>query len=123
MINILHSVSLSRAYKLEEVKKYIRWLMTTYPTVMKSYSPDEYHHDAYPSIMEYNDIIQKTNFDKEIVDKNIVKISTVSLLQEDLSNLSEQEKQIYDRLFFTEQNLYSKNRGKKKGSLRRTLLK
>ncbi len=117
------SVGLSRAYKLEEMKKYIRWLMVSYPDVMKSYSPDEYHHDAHQSITEYNEIIQKTNFDKDIIEKNTVKFATISLLQEDLTKLSDQEKEIYAKLTFTEANLYSKNPGKKRGTLRTTLVK
>jgi hypothetical protein len=114
---------LSRAYKLEEIKKYIRWLMSTYPDAMKSYSPDEYHHDAHASIDEYNDIIRKTNFDREIIDKNIVHYAPISLLQEDLTSLTDNEREIYEKLSFTEDNIYTIHSGKSKGTLRTTLLK
>lgn len=116
------SAGLSNRYKLEEMKKYIRWLMEKYSDVMKSYSPSEYHCNAIPSIKEYNEIIQQTPFNKNVIKKNIITIDETDLLAENLENLTEQEKEIYKCLEFTEKNLFSLNPGKKKGTLRTSLL-
>ncbi len=116
------STQLSIHYKIEEMKKYIRWLLETYPTETASYSPSAYHEKDYESINEYNAIIQSTCFDKKYIDANIVKVSQDNPLHEDLSKLTEQENIILHRLTFSQDNLYGINSGKKRGMNRLTLL-
>ena len=83
--------TLSLRFKLEQTKKYIRYIINTYKKELEPYSIEKnYTIQGLELLKSYNEILKLSNYD--CVNKNIIKIDEKNYLIENLNGLTTQEK-------------------------------
>jgi len=94
--------TLSLRFKLEQTKKYLRYLQNKYPNEFnKRHIETEYNDNEIKLIDSYNAIIKLSKF----YDKNMeIKYNQINYLKEDLTNLTETEIKLLNNINFDVNN-------------------
>lgn len=94
--------TLSLRFKMEQTKKYLRYLQNKYPDEFnKRHIETEYNEDEIKLIDSYNAIIKLSKF----YDKNMeVKYDQTNYLKEDLTHLTEEEIKLLNNMNFDVNN-------------------
>jgi len=94
---------LSLRFKLEQTKKYLRYLKQKYPIKFNKLCIEyEYFDDVLQSRKDYNAILKLSGY--SCVKDNLVKINEKNYLVENLAGLSDEEKYILKNLDFDVKN-------------------
>ncbi|QKF93922.1 putative endonuclease [Fadolivirus algeromassiliense] len=81
--------TLSLKFKLEQTKKYIRYLIEKYPELKKYAIENNYTDEAINLIKSYNEILKLSGY--ECAKNNFIKINEKNYLIENLDGLTEKE--------------------------------
>lgn len=88
--------TLSLKFKLEQTKKYIRYLIEKYPELKKYSIETNYTDEAITLIKSYNEILKLSGYD--CVRDNFIKINEKNYLSENLNGLNEKEIELLNSL-------------------------
>lgn len=87
------SNGLSLRFKLEQTKKYLRLLKKENPEIFQKHNIEyEYNEEALKLAKEYNEIIKLSGY--KCANVNLIKINEKNYLEEDLKDLTDEEKEI-----------------------------
>ncbi|ARF11176.1 HNH endonuclease [Klosneuvirus KNV1] len=90
--------TLSLKFKLEQTKKYLRYLQNKYPEeINKRHIETEYNDNEIKVIESYNAIIKLSKFYDQTME---IKYNQINYLKEDLTNLTETEIKLLNNLNF-----------------------